>query len=93
MLSGVNEALLARIRSNMFATCFYCILDPKDGTLRSCNAGHDLPYLWRGGDAEELRATGMPLGLMPAMRYEEKETTPPRGRGSPPLQRRAGRGP
>ena len=75
VLERVNEALLARIPSNMFATCFYCILDPKDGTLRYANAGHDLPYLWRGGDAEELRATGMPLGLMPAMRYEEKETT------------------
>ena len=39
------------------------------------NAGHDLPYLHRNGDAEELRARGMPLGLMPTMRYEEKETT------------------
>jgi len=27
-----------------------------------------------GGDAEELRARGMPLGLMPEMSYEEKET-------------------
>jgi serine phosphatase RsbU (regulator of sigma subunit) len=27
----------------------------------------------RGGDAEELRARGMPLGLMPGMSYEEKE--------------------
>jgi serine phosphatase RsbU (regulator of sigma subunit) len=26
------------------------------------------------GDTEELRARGMPLGLMPGMRYEEKET-------------------
>ena len=26
------------------------------------NAGHDLPYLRRSGDAEELRARGMPLG-------------------------------
>ena len=27
----------------------------------------------RGGDAEELRARGMPLGLMPGMSYEEKD--------------------
>jgi len=32
-----------------------------------------LPYLCRNGEAEELRARGMPLGLMPAMSYEEKE--------------------
>jgi serine phosphatase RsbU (regulator of sigma subunit) len=42
--------------------------------LTYANAGHDLPYLWHGGDAEELRARGMPLGLMPGMSYEEKET-------------------
>ena len=38
------------------------------------NAGHDVPYLYRNGDAEELRVRGMPLGLMPGMDYEEKET-------------------
>ena len=57
----------------MFVTCFYAILEPESGTLSYANAGHDLPYLWRGGDADELRATGMPLGLMPGMSYEHKE--------------------
>ena len=37
------------------------------------NAGHDLPYVRRSGEAEEMRARGMPLGLMPGMRYEEGE--------------------
>jgi serine phosphatase RsbU (regulator of sigma subunit) len=73
VLGRVNETLVARIPPNMFVTCFYAILDPKSGTLRYANAGHDLPYLWHGGDAEELRARGMPLGLMPGMGYEEKE--------------------
>jgi serine phosphatase RsbU (regulator of sigma subunit) len=48
-------------------------LDPQSATLSYANAGHDLPYLWHGGDAEELRARGMPLGLMPGMSYEEGE--------------------
>jgi serine phosphatase RsbU (regulator of sigma subunit) len=58
----------------MFVTCFYAILDPKNGHLRYANAGNDLPYLRRrnGDDAEELRARRMPLGLMPGMGYEEK---------------------
>jgi serine phosphatase RsbU (regulator of sigma subunit)/ketosteroid isomerase-like protein len=72
-LALANEALLARIPPNMFVTCFYAILDPKSGSLRYANAGHDLPYLHRKGDAEELRARGMPLGLMPGMDYEQKE--------------------
>jgi serine phosphatase RsbU (regulator of sigma subunit)/predicted ester cyclase len=75
VLARVNEAVLARIPPNMFVTCFYCILDPKSGSFTYANAGHDLPYLWHGSDAEELRARGMPLGLMPGMRYEEGEVT------------------
>ncbi len=75
VLARVNEVLLARIPSNMFVTCFYAILEPQSGSLKYANASHDLPYLHRnGGDAEELRATGMPLGLMPTMGYEEKQT-------------------
>jgi predicted ester cyclase len=72
-LSQVNETLVARIPANMFVTCFYAILDPKSASLRYANAGHDLPYLHHSGDCEELRARGMPLGLMPGMGYEEKE--------------------
>jgi serine phosphatase RsbU (regulator of sigma subunit)/predicted ester cyclase len=74
VLAQVNETLVARIPPNMFVTCFYAILDPASGRLSYANAGHDLPYLHRNGDAEELRARGMPLGLMPGMSYEEKET-------------------
>ena len=59
----------------MFVTCFYAILDPNSGHLVYANAGHDMPYLHRNGDVEELRARGMPIGLMPGMSYEEKETT------------------
>jgi predicted ester cyclase len=76
VLAQVNETLLARIPSNMFVTCFYAILDPKSASLSYANAGHDLPYLRRrGGDAEELRARGMPLGLMSRMSYEEGEAS------------------
>jgi serine phosphatase RsbU (regulator of sigma subunit)/predicted ester cyclase len=74
MLRGVNEVLFPNIPSNMFVTCFYAILDPHSGRLSYANAGHDLPYLHRNGEAEELRARGMPLGLMPGMSYEENET-------------------
>jgi serine phosphatase RsbU (regulator of sigma subunit) len=73
VLERVNETLVARIPANMFVTCFYAILDPKSARLSYANAGHDLPYLHRNGEAEELRARGMPLGLMSGMGYEEKE--------------------
>jgi serine phosphatase RsbU (regulator of sigma subunit)/ketosteroid isomerase-like protein len=73
VLRRVNDSLVTDIPPNMFVTCFCAILDPERARLSYANAGHDLPYLHRNGDAEELRARGMPLGLMPGMSYEEKE--------------------
>ena len=75
VLERVNDPLATDIPTNMFVTCFYAILDPKSATLSYANAGHDLPYLHRNGEAEELRARGMPLGLMPGMSYEEGEVS------------------
>src|SRR5918998_786667 len=63
VLRRVNDPLVADIPANMFVTCFYAILDPESGSIIYANAGHDLPYLWHGGDCEELKARGMPLGL------------------------------
>jgi serine phosphatase RsbU (regulator of sigma subunit)/anti-sigma regulatory factor (Ser/Thr protein kinase) len=73
VLERVNELLHADIPPKMFVTCLYALLDPATGRLRYANAGHDLPYRRCVNGVEELRATGMPLGLMPGMRYEEKE--------------------
>ena len=82
VLEQVNETLVARIPINMFVTCFYAVLDPAGGDLSYANAGHDLPYLYHSGNAQELRARGMPLGLMAGISYEEKETTLESGDGA-----------
>jgi serine phosphatase RsbU (regulator of sigma subunit) len=82
VLKRVNDVIVPDIPPNMFITCLYAILDPETGLLRFANAGHDLPYRRRtssSGGAEELRATGMPLGLLPGMSYEEKEIVLERG--------------
>ncbi len=73
VLERVNELLYPDIPQRMFVTCLYALLDPASGLLRYANAGHDLPYRRGRSGVDELRATGMPLGLMPGMKYEEKE--------------------
>ncbi len=75
VLERVNNTLVPDIPANMFVTCLYALLDPKDGSLCYANAGHDLPYQRVNEGINELRATGMPLGLMPEMTYEEKQIT------------------
>lgn len=73
VLERVNDLLYPDIPSRMFVTCLYAVLDPETGHLQYANAGHDLPYCRREDSVDELRATGMPLGLMPGMTYEEKK--------------------
>jgi serine phosphatase RsbU (regulator of sigma subunit) len=75
IFARANELLYAEIPSKMFVTCFYAILDPASGLMRYANAGHDLPYRRCNEGVSEVRATGMPLGLMPGSRYEEHEVT------------------
>jgi serine phosphatase RsbU (regulator of sigma subunit) len=81
VLAEANEVLYTYIPPTMFITCLYAILDPESGGLVYANAGHDPPYLWHGGGAEELWARGMPLGLMPDMAYEAKENSLSEGDG------------
>src|ERR1700680_1769249 len=75
VLEQANDLLHPDIPPNMFVTCLYAILDPVSGRIEYANAGHDLPHWRHNGKVTELRATGMPLGLMPEMFYEEKEVT------------------
>ena len=75
VLARVNDLLFPSIPARMFVTCIYAVLNPETGHFRYANAGHNLPYLYTEDGVVELRATGMPLGLMPGMSYEESETT------------------
>jgi serine phosphatase RsbU (regulator of sigma subunit)/anti-sigma regulatory factor (Ser/Thr protein kinase) len=75
VLERLNEQMCPDMPEKMFVTCLYGVLDPNTGHLRFANAGHDVPYVKTAHGVEELRARGMPLGLMPGMSYEEKEMT------------------
>jgi len=73
VLAHVNDLLCADIPAHMFVTCLALVLDPVTGLLEFANAGHDVPYVRTVDGVAELRARGMPLGLMPGMAYEEKK--------------------
>jgi serine phosphatase RsbU (regulator of sigma subunit)/anti-sigma regulatory factor (Ser/Thr protein kinase) len=71
VLELVNELLVPDMPPKMFVTCLYAVLDPKTGELLFANAGHNVPYCRCEGSINELRARGMPLGLLPGSPYEE----------------------
>jgi sigma-B regulation protein RsbU (phosphoserine phosphatase) len=68
-----NELLYASTPSNKYVTAILFELDPTTGGVRFVNAGHtDCLLLRAEGEAVWLKATGTPLGLLPAMPYEEQ---------------------
>ena len=72
VLARVNDLLCDDIPAHMFVTCLVLVIDAATGTVEFANAGHNLPYVRAvDGTVRELRATGMPLGLMPGLRYDE----------------------
>ncbi|HLG75493.1 MAG TPA: PP2C family protein-serine/threonine phosphatase [Ktedonobacteraceae bacterium] len=73
VLARVNDLLIAEIPTGMFVTCFFALLDPQSGHICYANAGHEAPYRWLNGKASELLATGMPLGMLPGVCYDEYE--------------------
>jgi serine phosphatase RsbU (regulator of sigma subunit)/anti-sigma regulatory factor (Ser/Thr protein kinase) len=75
VLARANDLLCAEMPPNMFVTCLYAVLDPATGHMRFANAGHNLPCIRTSHGVVEPRATGMPLGLMPGLEYEEQEVT------------------
>ena len=73
VLGHVNDMLCVDIPAHMFVTCLALVLDPVSGQVEFANAGHDVPYVRTQAGVQELRARGMPLGLMPGMPYEEMQ--------------------
>lgn len=73
VLARANDLLSAEMPEKMFVTCLYMVLEPATGHVTFANAGHNLPYVRTDHGVIEFRATGMPLGLLPGLTYEEKE--------------------
>jgi serine phosphatase RsbU (regulator of sigma subunit)/anti-sigma regulatory factor (Ser/Thr protein kinase) len=76
VLARVNDLLCTDIPAHMFVTCLVLVIDSDTGHVEFANAGHNLPYVRAlDGTVRELRATGMPLGLMPGLSYDEATAT------------------
>lgn len=68
VLRMTNRRLLSDARASMFITAFYGVLEPGNGRLIYCNAGHNPPLLLAGqgsGRILELSTNGMALGIDP----------------------------
>jgi len=71
MLQLLNERLLAARLDARFIAMQFAIYDAALRELNVANAGGTLPILIRDGSIEEVRITGMPLGLIPEVEFDE----------------------
>lgn len=71
-----NDYLIEHhIRSNMFASLFFGVLDPERCSLAYVNAGHDPPFVIEHGQVRErLTKTGPAVGTLRGAEYSWRET-------------------
>lgn len=67
----VNDYLCNVHENAMFATLFFGALDLQNGELDYLNAGHDPPYILRGGAIhQQLDSTGPLVGAFPGVHFQ-----------------------
>ena len=76
MLERLNRHIGESSASNKFITMMLAELNPETGVLHYMNAGHNPAVLLRAsGAVEELKAGGVPLGLLPAAHFQSRAVT------------------
>lgn len=72
VIEKLNRFVSENIQDNRFCTMVVVSLDLRKRQLIYCNAGHNFPLLIHGdGLAERLSRGGIPLGMLPAFKYEQ----------------------
>ena len=75
MLRQMNEQLCQPRVENRYVALSFSVYDPRSRSLTLANAGFSRPFLARGGRVETVPVVGVPLGLLPGMKYEERQVT------------------
>ncbi len=74
LVEHINNYLYTTTPANKFITFFVASLDSTSHQLRFVNAGHNAPLVVRSdGRAEELSASGPPLGIVSQASYRQGE--------------------
>jgi len=71
ILRELNTSLHPRLMRGMFTAMSLSIILPKQKRLIFSNAGMPYPIVKRGKETWELKMSGMPLGLMDSVEYED----------------------
>jgi sigma-B regulation protein RsbU (phosphoserine phosphatase) len=80
LVGRIDRHLQRYAATRKFLTAFFGLIEPDTGTLRYVSAGHNPALLQRGsGEIEQLKATGVPLGMFPNASWKEEAVALERG--------------
>jgi len=71
MLALLNDALQERKLESQYVTMLFAVWNDENQTLTVANSGAVQPVFCRSGQSVTVQAEGFPLGLFPAVTYEE----------------------
>jgi sigma-B regulation protein RsbU (phosphoserine phosphatase) len=72
VFQAVNQRILTDTGADQFVTVFYAVIDPHDGRMLYCNAGHNPPLLIGNNHTKQLTRTGVPLGIFEEAVWEQR---------------------
>jgi sigma-B regulation protein RsbU (phosphoserine phosphatase) len=72
VLSRLNTGLCPLLLGPMFTALNFGILDPQAKQIRYTNAGQPYPIIKCDGKVEEMELSGLPLGIVTGVTYDEK---------------------
>lgn len=72
VLSRLNTGLCPLLLGPMFTALNFGILDPQAKQIRYTNAGQPYPIIKCDGKVEEMELSGLPLGIVTGVAYDEK---------------------
>lgn len=70
----LNSEMVHAMRSDMFITIIFLVIDPKSGEAKFARAGHEPPLLARADSdeaAQPLKSSGMALGMVSEELFDE----------------------
>jgi len=80
LIGRIDRHLQKYAATRKFLTCFFGLLEPDSGTLRYVSAGHNPALLRRAsGAVDQIKATGVPLGMFPNAAWREETVVMERG--------------
>jgi len=71
IISELNAVLCSRLDRATFTALSLAVIDVQSRELQLCNAGNPYPILLRRGQSSLLEVSGMPLGIISGIEYDE----------------------